>query len=93
MAMISRPPSGSSAHAHTSKSSLSVPDCSGVNHADFSIDGRTVVMTCEYGGRLVLIDLVAKKVKALVSALGSAPADEVDGQSGALTSECAARSR
>jgi YVTN family beta-propeller protein len=41
--------------------SIAVPGCAGVNHADFSIDGRFVILTCEYGGRLVKIDLVAKK--------------------------------
>src|SRR5207247_8129810 len=34
----------------------------GVNHADFSIDGRYVVFTCEFsGGGLVKIDLVERK--------------------------------
>jgi YVTN family beta-propeller protein len=58
------------------QSSLSVPDCPGVNHADFSIDGRSMVMTCEYGGRLVLIDLVAKKVvRYLKLSKGGIPQD------------------
>ena len=41
---------------------IAVPRCSGVNHADFSIDGRYVIFTCEYVGRLVKIDWIAKKV-------------------------------
>jgi YVTN family beta-propeller protein len=49
-------------HTMALQSSLSVPGCAGINHADFSIDGRVVVMTCEYKGRLVKIDLVARKV-------------------------------
>jgi YVTN family beta-propeller protein len=58
------------------QSSLAVPDCAGVNHADFSIDGRSVVMTCEYGGRLVLIDLVGKKVvRYLKLSKGGIPQD------------------
>jgi YVTN family beta-propeller protein len=56
--------------------SLQVKDCPGVNHADFSIDGRSVVMTCEYAGRLVLIDLVAKKVvRYLKLSKGGIPQD------------------
>ena len=33
------------------------PGCAGINHADFSLDGRTAVFTCEFGGVLVKIDL------------------------------------
>ncbi len=44
------------------QSSLPVPQCAGINHADFSIDGRFVIMTCEFNGQLVKIDLVARKV-------------------------------
>lgn len=44
------------------RSSLDVPKCAGINHGDYSIDGRFLVMTCEYGGRLVKIDMVARKV-------------------------------
>ena len=42
--------------------SLAAPECAGINHADFSIDGRFVILTCEFQGRLVKIDLVARKV-------------------------------
>ena len=47
--------------------SLAVPDCAGVNHADFSIDGRYAIFTCEFKGRLIKVDLVTRKV------LGSLP--------------------
>jgi len=42
--------------------SIDVPGCPGVNHADFSIDGRFVIFTCEFSGALVKIDLVERKV-------------------------------
>jgi YVTN family beta-propeller protein len=42
--------------------SIPVPECKGVNHADFSIDGRYAIFTCEFDGRLVKIDLVGRKV-------------------------------
>ena len=42
--------------------SIDVPGCPGVNHADFSIDGRFVIFTCEFSGTLVKIDLVERKV-------------------------------
>lgn len=44
------------------KSSLPTPGCPGINHADFSIDGRYAIFTCEFGGTLVKIDMVARKV-------------------------------
>jgi YVTN family beta-propeller protein len=43
-------------------SSLSVPECKGINHADFSIDGKYALFTCEFGGKLAKIDLVNRKV-------------------------------
>jgi DNA-binding beta-propeller fold protein YncE len=43
--------------------SLPTPGCSGVNHADFSIDGRYAIFTCEFrGGGLVKVDMVNRKV-------------------------------
>jgi YVTN family beta-propeller protein len=42
--------------------SIPVPKCAGVNHADFAIDGRFVIFTCEYNGSLVKVDLVNRTV-------------------------------
>ncbi len=44
------------------QSSLAVPGCAGVNHADFSIDGRFAIFTCEYQGSLAKVNLVDRKV-------------------------------
>jgi YVTN family beta-propeller protein len=44
------------------KYSIDTPKCPGINHADFSIDGRYAIFTCEYGGSLAKIDLVEKRV-------------------------------
>jgi YVTN family beta-propeller protein len=42
---------------------IPTPQCSGVNHADFSIDGTFAFFTCEFsGGGLAKIDLVQRKV-------------------------------
>jgi DNA-binding beta-propeller fold protein YncE len=38
------------------------PDCAGIDHADFSPDGRTAVFTCEFGGRVTVIDVATHKV-------------------------------
>jgi len=50
------------AHTMALKSSLPVPQCKGINHADFSIDGKYALFTCEFGGKLAKIDLVNRKV-------------------------------
>ncbi len=44
--------------------SIDVPGCPGINHADFSIDGRFAIFTCEFSGTLAKIDLANRKVMA-----------------------------
>jgi YVTN family beta-propeller protein len=47
--------------------SVHAPRCAGINHGDFSIDGRYLIMTCEYVSRLVKIDWVNRKVLGYLS--------------------------
>jgi YVTN family beta-propeller protein len=42
--------------------SIEVPKCGGINHAEFSIDGRYALFTCEFDGSLAKIDMVTHKV-------------------------------
>ncbi|HEY4372473.1 MAG TPA: YncE family protein [Burkholderiales bacterium] len=42
---------------------IQTPGCAGINHADFSIDGRYAIFTCEFNGNLAKIDLVNRKVE------------------------------
>ena len=49
-------------HTMALQYSIETPNCRGVNHADFSIDGRYAIFTCEYAKSVVKIDLVDKKV-------------------------------
>ena len=42
--------------------SIDVPECDGINHADFSIDGRWAIFTCEFTGKLAKVDVVNRKV-------------------------------
>jgi YVTN family beta-propeller protein len=50
-------------HSMKLQSSLPTPGCHGVNHAEFSIDGRYAIFTCEFhGGGLAKIDMVNRKV-------------------------------
>lgn len=41
---------------------IEVPQCGGINHGDFSIDGRYAIFTCEFDGSVAKIDMVAKSV-------------------------------
>jgi YVTN family beta-propeller protein len=43
--------------------SLATPQCPGVNHADFAIDGRYAIFTCEFsGGGLIKVDMTNRNV-------------------------------
>jgi DNA-binding beta-propeller fold protein YncE len=44
------------------QSSIPVPKCKGINHADFSIDGRFAIFTCEFQGMVAKVDVVGGKV-------------------------------
>jgi YVTN family beta-propeller protein len=58
------------------KSTLVVPGCRGINHADFSIDGRYALFTCEFSGSLVKIDVKEPKVLGrLTLSKGGMPQD------------------
>ena len=42
--------------------SIATPQCGGINHADFSIDGKYALFTCEFDGSVVKIDMVNRSV-------------------------------
>jgi DNA-binding beta-propeller fold protein YncE len=42
------------------------PDCGGIDHADFSVDGRTAVFTCEFAGRVAVIDVPSHKLLRMI---------------------------
>jgi YVTN family beta-propeller protein len=55
---------------------IQTPKCPGINHADFSIDGRFAVFTCEFGKSVVKIDLVNRSaVEYLRLSKGGMPQD------------------
>jgi YVTN family beta-propeller protein len=39
-------------------------DCEGVNHADFSPDGRYMLATCEFSSEMIKVDVASQKVLA-----------------------------
>ncbi len=50
------------AHSMALHSSLPAPECKGINHADFAIDGTYAIFTCEFTGKLTKIDMVKRQV-------------------------------
>jgi YVTN family beta-propeller protein len=65
--------------AHTMRlhHSLHVPQCEGVDHLDFSADGRYLYASCEFSGRMIEVDVRSERlVRTLTLANGySAPQD------------------
>jgi DNA-binding beta-propeller fold protein YncE len=49
-------------HSMKLRHTLNVPSCPGVNHADFSANGRLMLASCEYSGRMILVDLPRQKL-------------------------------
>ena len=54
-------------HTMALKFSIATPRCAGINHADFSIDGRYALFTCEFNGSLTKVDLVNRVVMGTIS--------------------------
>ncbi|HJQ48116.1 MAG TPA: beta-propeller fold lactonase family protein [Amycolatopsis sp.] len=49
-------------HTWAQRDVTPVPGCAGIDHADFSVDGRTAVFTCEFAGAVVVVDVASHKV-------------------------------
>ena len=47
-------------HTWKEQGRLQVPDCGGVDHADYTADGRTAVFTCEFAGRVAVVDVASR---------------------------------
>ena len=56
--------------------SLNVP-CQGVDHMDFSADGRYLIATCEFSGQLLKVDVQKEKVVGLITMPGGAIPQDV----------------
>ena len=46
-------------HTWAVQQTLATPDCAGIDHSDVTPDGRTAVFTCEFAGRVAVVDLAA----------------------------------
>jgi len=50
----------------TMTDTTALPGCAGVDHADFSADGATAVFTCEFDGRVAVVDVRTHRVLRMV---------------------------
>jgi len=50
------------AHSMRLHHSVSVPTCSGVDHMDFSVSGRYALVSCEFGGSVIVLDVARERV-------------------------------
>jgi YVTN family beta-propeller protein len=58
--------------------SVSIPVCRGIDHMDFSADGRYAYASCEFAGRMVEVDLHTQRVvRTLVLNQGNASPQDV----------------
>jgi DNA-binding beta-propeller fold protein YncE len=42
------------------------PGCAGIDHADFTPDGRTAVFSCEFAGRVAVVDVAARSLLRMI---------------------------
>ena len=42
--------------------SLRVPGCEGVNHADFTANGRYMFVSCEFAARMIVVDVARERL-------------------------------
>jgi len=55
---------------------LRLPQCNGVDHMDFTADGRLALVSCEFAGRMVVVDLQRERVvKTVALRAGAMPQD------------------
>jgi DNA-binding beta-propeller fold protein YncE len=56
--------------------SVAVPQCAGVNHADFTAHGRYMLLSCEFGAAMIVLDVPAQRVvRTLSLPSGASPQD------------------
>jgi YVTN family beta-propeller protein len=57
-------------HTMELKFSVPAPRCGGLNHSDYSTDGRYAIFTCEFSGSLVKVDMVERRVLCYLKLTG-----------------------
>jgi YVTN family beta-propeller protein len=55
------------AHSMKLVHSLAVPECHGVDHMDYTADGTTALVSCEFNGQMLVVDLQHERVLKTIS--------------------------
>jgi YVTN family beta-propeller protein len=53
-------------HTWAEQGRLSIPECAGIDHADVTPDGRTAVFSCEFAGRVAVVDVPSRTVLRII---------------------------
>ncbi len=65
-----------SPHSMSLRRSVPVPQCAGVDHMDYTADGRFALVSCEFAGRMIVVDLRRERVvKTIELRPGAMPQD------------------
>jgi DNA-binding beta-propeller fold protein YncE len=63
-------------HTMRLRHALKVPQCAGVDHMDYTADGRLALVSCEFAGRVIVVDLRRERVvKTIDLRSGAMPQD------------------
>jgi YVTN family beta-propeller protein len=55
---------------------VNVPECAGVNHADYTADGRYMLLSCEFGASMIVVDVARERaLKSVALRPGASPQD------------------
>ncbi|MBV9058164.1 MAG: hypothetical protein JO296_14400 [Pseudonocardiales bacterium] len=53
-------------HTWAQRDVTPAPACAGINHADFSADGRTAVFSCEFAGAVAVVDVASHQLLRII---------------------------
>lgn len=53
-------------HTWAVQQTIETPECMGIDHADYTPDGRTAVFTCEFAGRVAVVDIANRKLLRVI---------------------------
>ena len=53
-------------HTWRLQHSLPVPQCAGVDHMDFTADGRTLLASCEFASRMIVVDVAGEALRRTI---------------------------
>jgi YVTN family beta-propeller protein len=65
------------AHSMRLHHSLNIPQCVGIDHMDFTANGRLALASCEFSGRLAVIDIARERVRKFIPLRATAMPQDV----------------